>query len=389
MKRVLVALLLCLPILASAQHRVYKAGNRVMISGQGMNNSAPSENVNIYRVNDRIRVDYGTSGIWLNANTFLDATGKPWGNTIDRAIFNYFEEANSVTVSNLSTDTVNVRLANRQAIQTVIGDVNVKNLPSTQPVSVTNWPTTQTVNGSVNANVTFPTTQQVGGVVNVGNFPTNQNVTIQNPVTSLAVSNFPAKQAIEGGNTNAVNIAGAVTANVTFPATQNVNVVNPVTTVTANVQGGNATAVKVDGSAVTQPVSGVFWPATQPVSGAVSISGPVTIQDTYQILPADTWQYSNASLAALSTVQIAPAVAGRRHYITGLQIYNLATLVLGTIEVLDGATVIARVQIPAAGGKEVVFPTPLRGSVNSAISVRPATASVALMVSAQGYLSNN
>lgn len=34
----------------------------------------------------------------------------------------------------------------------------------------------------------------------------------------------------------------------------------------------NATAVKVDGSAVTQPVSGTFWQATQPVSGTVSIT---------------------------------------------------------------------------------------------------------------------
>lgn len=31
--------------------------------------------------------------------------------------------------------------------------------------------------------------------------------------------------------------------------------------------GANATAIKVDGSAVTQPVSGTFWQATQPVSG--------------------------------------------------------------------------------------------------------------------------
>lgn len=34
--------------------------------------------------------------------------------------------------------------------------------------------------------------------------------------------------------------------------------------------GANATAVKVDNSAVTQPVSGTFWQATQPVSGTVT-----------------------------------------------------------------------------------------------------------------------
>ena len=55
------------------------------------------------------------------------------------------------------------------------------------------------------------------------------------------------------------------------------------------VEGGNVTAVKVDGSAVTQPVSGSVsvsnFPATQPVSGTVAatqgtspwvISGSVT-----------------------------------------------------------------------------------------------------------------
>lgn len=44
------------------------------------------------------------------------------------------------------------------------------------------------------------------------------------------------------------------------------------------VQGGNTAivsasgALKVDGSAITQPVSGTFWQATQPVSGTVSVN---------------------------------------------------------------------------------------------------------------------
>lgn len=40
--------------------------------------------------------------------------------------------------------------------------------------------------------------------------------------------------------------------------------------------GANSTALKVDGSAVTQPVSGTFWQATQPVSIATMPSTPVT-----------------------------------------------------------------------------------------------------------------
>lgn len=35
--------------------------------------------------------------------------------------------------------------------------------------------------------------------------------------------------------------------------------------------------LKVDGSGVTQPVSGTFWQATQPVSGTVGVSGSVAV----------------------------------------------------------------------------------------------------------------
>lgn len=44
---------------------------------------------------------------------------------------------------------------------------------------------------------------------------------------------------------------------------------NPLQVSLANT-GANATAVKVDGSAVTQPVSGTFWQATQPISGTIT-----------------------------------------------------------------------------------------------------------------------
>lgn len=40
------------------------------------------------------------------------------------------------------------------------------------------------------------------------------------------------------------------------------------------VEGGNLIAVKVDGSAVTQPVSGTFFQATQPISGTITAVQP-------------------------------------------------------------------------------------------------------------------
>lgn len=54
------------------------------------------------------------------------------------------------------------------------------------------------------------------------------------------------------------------------------------------IQGGNSTAVKVDGSAVTQPVSGTVavsnFPATQPVSGTVA----ATQSGTWTVQPGNT-----------------------------------------------------------------------------------------------------
>lgn len=49
-------------------------------------------------------------------------------------------------------------------------------------------------------------------------------------------------------------------------------------------------ALKVDGSAVTQPVSGTFWPATQPVSGTVTANagtGPWPVTDNSGSLTVD------------------------------------------------------------------------------------------------------
>lgn len=59
----------------------------------------------------------------------------------------------------------------------------------------------------------------------------------------------------------------------------------------------NTTALKVDGSAVTQPVSGTFWQATQPISGTVTVNalpagantiGSVSQNGTWTVQPGNT-----------------------------------------------------------------------------------------------------
>lgn len=108
---------------------------------------------------------------------------------------------------------VPVQVQNWPSSQTVQGTVNVGNLPATQPVSgtvavsnhpssvsVSNLPATQPVSGTVGVS-NFPATQPVSGSVSVGNFPATQPVS-----GTVGVSNFPATQAVSG----TVALSGAV-----------------------------------------------------------------------------------------------------------------------------------------------------------------------------------
>jgi hypothetical protein len=81
---------------------------------------------------------------------------------------------------------------------------------------------------------------------------------------------------------------------------------------TFTVQPGNTantTAWKVDGSAVTQPVSGTFWQVTQPVSGTVTANAGINLNTSALALEA-TQVTGNASLAAIATSVAGATPAG-------------------------------------------------------------------------------
>ncbi len=155
---------------------------------------------------------------------------------------------------------------------------------ATQPVSIAS---TVTVTGAAG---TFPVTDS-GGSLTV-DAPVGTPVFVRLSDGSSAISTLPVSMAAvpTGASTAAkqpaLGTAGTASADV------------------ITVQGiASMTALKVDGSAVTQPVSGTFWQATQPVSLAstVTVTGaggtfPVTNAGTFVV------QENGAALTSLQLI---------------------------------------------------------------------------------------
>ena len=170
------------------------------------------------------------------------------------------DTASSTQISNTSANPVPVSFS---------GGVAVNNFPSTQSVSASSLPlpsgaatsalqtTANTALAQIHTDLTAPLpagTNAIGSV-SVSNFPSTQpvsgTVAISNPQTSVSITGTPSVTATISG-TPSVNAAVS-----NFPSSQAVTNAGTFSVQnTAAVIGGNATAVKVDGSAVTQPISG-------------------------------------------------------------------------------------------------------------------------------------
>lgn len=143
----------------------------------------------------------------------------------------------------------------------------------TQPVSGTFWQATQPVSGTVTANAgsgTFTVdgsghtqpvsgtfwqaTQPVSGTI-TANIGTSGSLALDASVTGLQVAQNSTTSGQSGGLTQ-----GAVT---TGAPTYTTGKTDPLSLTTAG-------ALRTDASATTQPVSGTFWQATQPVSIATA-----------------------------------------------------------------------------------------------------------------------
>jgi hypothetical protein len=196
-----------------------------------------------------------------------------------------------------TSGTQDVRVVGTTVTQSITGSVTVNNFPVTQSVKLVDVGTdvTQSITGSVTINnpVTsvsvnnLPTTQSVKIdqtiflPVSVSNFPTVQTVTgtfhLDNSLLAVSVSNFPSIQTITG--TTTVNqgepgtvawlITGSVTQN-NFPVTQSVKLVDVGTNVTQSITG----SVSVNNLTF---VSGTNLSVFITASNMLPITGTVTV----------------------------------------------------------------------------------------------------------------
>lgn len=157
----------------------------------------------------------------------------------DQAAIPITDNAGSITVD--GTVTANAGTGSFTVAQATAGNLNAT---VTGSVTVSNFPATQPISGTIAA------TQS--GTWNVG------LSTGANAIGSITNTSFAATQATAASLLN--KPYGAVT---TAAPTYTTGTDNALSLTTAG-------ALRIDGSAVTQPVSGTFWQATQPVSGTIT-----------------------------------------------------------------------------------------------------------------------
>ena len=282
-------------------------------------------------------------------------------------------------------------------------DVDVTRVSGTVAVSGTFWQATQPVSGTVTANIgtagSLATAAKQPALGTAGVASTDV-ITVQGiaSMTPLLVTATLASTTITG----------------TVAATQSG---------TWTVQPGNTantTAWKVDGSAVTQPVSlATNTPLGTVAHDAADSGAPVKIgarainaeiaavanNDRSDLLTDLVGKllvlpYANpenfvsgaittAMTGTTSTSLLAAPAAGLRNYITQITVSNAHATVGTDIVIQDGSGGTTLYTIPAAavyGGAVVVFPTPLRQPTTAtAIFCANVTTGASTKVSASGY----
>jgi hypothetical protein len=195
------------------------------------------------------------------------------------------------------TTTGLLRVDGSNVTQPISGSITVSGTTTVSGTVTANQGGTWTVQPGNTANTTawlvtgtggtFPVTGTVtanqGGTWNINNV----SGTISLPIGAATSANQPSAAtsgSTSSGQTGTVAMGFTTTGAPTYTTAQT----NPLSLTTAG-------ALRVDGSAVTQPVSGTFWQTTQPVSGTVTVTQGTaanlnaTVTGTVAATQSGTW----------------------------------------------------------------------------------------------------
>lgn len=145
--------------------------------------------------------------------------------------------------------------------------------------------------------------------------------------------------------------------------------------------------------AVAMPAGTAMAYNTNPgsaVSQACDIYGTCQVFSNGRSDPQNTFQSCSAAATTTADTAIKAAVALNRMYITSISCSNVSA-VASRIQIKDGTTVIytgaVGTQAATGGGFSVSLPTPLRGTVNTALNFNMVTTATDTVCCASGYIS--
>lgn len=254
------------------------------ISGAGGGTSS------IDKANFAVGTDTGTPSMGFYQNT-LDTltTGKVGvvGMTAKRGMMVNLQTAAGAEAG-VAASPLQVSLANTAANTTA---VKVDGSAVTQPVSGTFWQATQPVSGTVTANAGTNLNTSLLALESGGNL-----ASIKTDVDNLNL----AQGSTTLGQSGNLVLSATTTAAPTYTTAKS----NPLSTTTSGAlrvdlgaTSANATAIKVDGSAVTQPVS----LASTTITGTVTVSGSVTANAGTNLNTSLLALESGGNLASIKT----------------------------------------------------------------------------------------
>jgi hypothetical protein len=295
------------------------------------------------------------------------------------------------TVTSVITGTIQTAVTNFPSTQTITGSVSITGQPVSVQGSVTSI-ITGTVNTNVTNQVTVTTTgsipvsfsgiQTVTGTVAI----TGQPVTVQGTVTSVITGTVQTAVQSLPNITGSVNVTNSV-----FPVTGTVlafptGIQTVAGTVTSVITGTVQTSI-VGTPTVTAIITGTLqtavtnFPAVQTVTGSVGISGPVTVQGSITSVITGTVNTNVTNQVTVTTTGSIPVS------ISGIQNVTGTVAITGQPVQITGSVLALPTGIQTVAG---TVTSVITGTVQTSIIGTPTVTSIitgTVNVSQQGSVS--